>query len=148
MFHQVLPPNDKMSVVTAIDKLKKALEQIPNLRLAVLFGSTARGTAHARSDLDVGLMLEKGAELSVEMQVALERVTGRPASVTLLDHAPPLLRLEIARDGVVLLARDAHAWANFRAHALIDWWDWAPTARMMHRVMRERLHEEARRGPS
>jgi hypothetical protein len=29
---------------------------------------------------------------------------------------------------------------------MIDWWAWAPTARMMHRVMAERLREEAARG--
>lgn len=67
-------------------------------------------------------------------------------SVTHLDSAPPLLRLEISRDGVVLIEREPDAWTRFRAQAMIDWWDWAPTVRMMHRVMGERLREEAERG--
>jgi hypothetical protein len=49
---------------------------------------------------------------------------------------------------VVLLASDAHAWADFRAHAMIDWWDWAPTARMMHAAMAARLEDEAAHGSS
>jgi hypothetical protein len=45
-------------------------------------------------------------------------------------------------------SRDPHGWADFRARAMIDWWDWAPTARMMHAVMSARLREEARHGPA
>lgn len=82
------------------------------------------------------------------LRVALERGAGRPVDIVRLDQAPPLLRFEIARHGVVLVARDAWTWAEFRAHAMIDWWDWAPTARMMHKVMAARLEEEAERGPS
>lgn len=49
---------------------------------------------------------------------------------------------------MVLVARDSDVWADFRARAMIDWWDWAPTARMMHAAMTARLKEEARRGPA
>ena len=56
-----------------------------------------------------------------------------------LDVAPPLLRFEIARDGRVLLERAPNAWADFRARAMIDWWDWAPTARLFHAAAASRL---------
>ncbi len=72
----------------------------------------------------------------------------RPVDLVLLDDAPPLRRFEIARGGQVLVERVPHAWADFRARAMIDWWDWAPTARAMHRVMAERLREEAAGGPA
>jgi len=132
--------------MTPVEKVKLALETVPSVRLAVLFGSAARGTARSRSDLDIGVSLTDRVESSPAMQVALERAAGRPVSVIHLDNAPPLLRLEIARDGVVLIEREPGAWVRFRAHALIDWWDWAPTARMMHRAMAQRLREEANRG--
>jgi hypothetical protein len=66
----------------------------------------------------------------------------------LLNEAPPLLRFEIARDGQLLLERDPYAWSDFRAHAMIDWWDWAPTARLAQETMMTRLREEAHRGPA
>ena len=137
-----------MFVVTAVEKLTRALQRVPGVCLAVLFGSAARGTTHSRSDIDLGVLLEPGIDVSPAMHVALEREAGRQVGLTRLDEAPPLLRFEIARDGVVLIARDQDAWPEFRAHAMIDWWDWAPTARMMHRTMRERLREEAGHGPS
>ncbi len=132
--------------MTAVEKVKRALETVPGVRLAVLFGSAARGTARSRSDIDTGVSMAPDVDISPTMQVTLERAAGRHVSVSRLDEAPPLLRFEIARDGVVLIERDPHAWARFRAHAMIDWWDWAPTARMMHRTMGHRLREEADRG--
>lgn len=34
--------------------------------------------------------------------------------------------MEIASTGVLLVERDAHAWAEFRAQAMFDWYDFAP----------------------
>ena len=121
---------------------------MPAVRLAVLFGSAATHAERPGSDLDVGLSLDRHAERSTALAVALERAAGRPVDLIWLDQAPPLLRFEIARDGVLLVERVPHLWADFRAHAMIDWWDWMPTARMMHRVSDARLKEEAARGPS
>jgi uncharacterized protein len=134
--------------MTVADALTRALEPVDDVRLAVLFGSAAKGALRADSDLDVGLLMANGRPLPPALQVTLERTTGRAVDLTLLDLAPPLLRFEIARGGVVLLARDPHAWADFRAHAMIDWWDWAPTARMMHAAMAARLEDEAAHGSS
>jgi hypothetical protein len=78
--------------------------------------------------------------------VAQRAAARRPIDLVRLDTAPPLLRFEIARTGRVLVEREEHGWADFRAHAMIDWWDWAPTARMMHATMAARLREETRRG--
>lgn len=101
--------------MTAVERVKRELEQTPGVRLAVFFGSSARGTASPRSDLDLGLVLEPDTKLSPAVRAGLERPAGRPVDITWLDTTPPLLRLEIARDGVVLLARSPHAWADFKA---------------------------------
>ena len=108
------------------EDLAHALEGSTGVRLAVMFGSAARGTARSDSDVDVG----------------------RSVDLVSLRTAPPLLRFEIARVGQLLIERDPHAWVEFRAHAMIDWWDWAPTARIMHRAVRSRLQREATRGSS
>jgi len=129
------------------DDLRRALEDTSGVRLAVLFGSAARGTPRSGSDVDVAVLLNSDEGLS-PLQVALARALGRRVDLVSLRKAPPLLRFEIARDGQLLVEREPHAWIEFRAHAMIDWWDWAPTARMMQNATRARLDEEARRGPS
>ena len=109
------------------------------MRLAVLFGSTARGQSGPDSDLDVGVLFEAGQESTAGLEVALARATGRRLDLVGLDTAPPLLRFEIARDGQLLLERTPHAWVDFRARAMTDWWDWAPTARFFHAAAASRL---------
>jgi hypothetical protein len=138
-----------MAAMTPLERIKRVLEETPAVRLAVVFGSAARQTESRDSDIDVGISWLDGAvQPAAAVAVALERAAGLPVDLVLLGDAPPLLRFEIARDGRVLVERVPHAWADFRARAMIDWWDWAPTARMMHRVMAERLREEAAHGPA
>jgi len=138
-----------MAAMTPLERITRVLEETPAVRLAVVFGSAARQTESRDSDIDVGISWLDGAvQPAAAVAVALERAAGLPVDLVLLGDAPPLLRFEIARDGRVLVERVPHAWADFRAKAMIDWWDWAPTARMMHRVMAERLREEAAHGPA
>src|SRR5262245_44723523 len=96
----------RIAAVTAVDSVKDVLETIPGVRLAVLFGSTARGRATRASDIDIGVSMLPGMQLPPSAQVALERAAGRPVSVMHLDDAPPLLRFEISRDGIVLIERE------------------------------------------
>ena len=117
----------------------EALESWPGVRLAVLFGSAARGESGPDSDLDVGVLFEAGREGAAALEVALARASERRLDLVGLDTAPPLLRFEIARDGRVLVERTPHAWADFRARAMTDWWDWAPTARLLHAAAASRL---------
>jgi predicted nucleotidyltransferase len=137
-----------MIAVTLAETVKGVLESVPGIELAVLFGSTARGRAGSHSDIDIAIAMAPTAEAPPALEVALERAAGRPASITLLHDAPPLLRFEIGRDGIVLVERQPGIWKRFRAQAMIDWWDWAPTVHMMHRAMARRLREEAGRGPA
>jgi hypothetical protein len=134
--------------MSVIENLTRVLEQTPSVRLAVLFGSAAKGALVSDSDIDIAVSLDRDAELSATLGVVLARAVDRQVDLVWLDEAPPLLRFEIAREGRVLVERAPHAWADFRAHAMIDWWDWAPTARMMHQVMTARLRQEAGRGPA
>jgi hypothetical protein len=138
----------RAEAISIEDKLRRVLEQVADIRLAVLFGSAARGAAGSKSDLDIGVSFRQRdeTELLPKLRITLERATGRVVDLISLHEAPPLLRFEIARGGRVLVQRDPHAWADFRAQAMIDWWDWAPTARIVHRTVARRLAREAGRG--
>ena len=126
--------------------LKNVLAADRRVRLAVVFGSAARDAEQSGSDLDVGVIVEPNSDPRPPLDVVLSRATGRPVDLVHLDAAPPLLRFEVARDGVVLVERIPHAWADFRARAMTDWWDWAPTARMLHAAAASRLRQQVPRG--
>jgi len=132
--------------------LQQAFEHAPEVVLAVLFGSAARDRTRPRSDLDVGVLFVDDLDSTSQLTVELERATGRTVDLVRLDQAPALLRFEIARNGQAIVERRPHAWSDFRARAMVDWWDWAPTARMLHEAavarLRQRVKSGAQHGPA
>jgi predicted nucleotidyltransferase len=89
--------------------LTRALRTEPNVRLAVLYGSTARG--EDRLDSDVDLLVEFALDASrVERALAirLERAVGRHVDVARLQsarHTAPLLVLQALDEGRVIVDR-------------------------------------------
>ncbi len=126
-----------------LDALRSALEADPAVQLAVLFGSAARGALTRRSDLDIGVTGVPPSRLPA-LAVTLARAAGREVDLIPLDSTPPLLRFEIARGGVLLLERSPNLWSDFRARAMVDWWDWAPLARRFAAAAMARLEPKAR----
>lgn len=130
-----------------LEQLRSEIGDRPELKLAVAFGSTARGEARPDSDVDLAILLDPySPSLRLETEARLGRAARRPVHVILLDEAPPLLRFEIARDGVLLIERSEGLWPSFKAKAMIDWWEWAPTARRINAEVIRRLREKASRG--
>ena len=97
-----------MDSAVARERLRQYFESHPEAIVCVyLFGSTARGTARAGSDLDVAVLLGReppptlagsGARLAGE----LERHLGRPVDLVLLNRAPVDLIHRVLRDGVIV----------------------------------------------
>jgi len=132
---------------TLLESLRQRAASLPEVRLAVLFGSTARGEATRRSDVDLGVSVDPDT-LAVrhKVEAELERAAGKAVHVVHLGEAPPLLRFEISRDGILLLEREDGLWTDFKAKAMVDWWDWAPSERIITTAAIQRLREKVERG--
>jgi len=129
------------------DRLRRAAASFPEVKLAVLFGSTARGQARPKSDVDLGILLEPySVDLRFRVEAELGRSAAREVDVILLDDAPPLLRFEIAREGILLFQRADDLWTDFKVRAMVDWWDWAPTHRMIAAGVAKHLREQVSHG--
>lgn len=99
-------------------KLRDVLQAGPPLRIAILFGSQARGTARPDSDADVAILpADPALPLADEtaLAVALERACGLEVDLVRIDHADDALRWRIARDGRVLVSDPPYAAARFLA---------------------------------
>jgi predicted nucleotidyltransferase len=79
------------------------LAEDPRISYALVFGSTARGTAHAASDLDVAMGLEPGLRLkALELGALIARLqsaAGRAIDVVILGEAPAAVAYRKFRDG-------------------------------------------------
>lgn len=112
-----------------LDRLRAVLAAA-DVRLAVLFGSHARGEAGATSDVDVGILprdprLALSREL--ELAAALSRAAGAEVDLVRLDRDDPLLGREVARDGVCLFAAEPGLFAAYRAEATSRWLEFDET---------------------
>jgi predicted nucleotidyltransferase len=130
-----------------LDRLRARAAALPEVRLAVLFGSVARGQERKGSDVDLGLLVDPDTpDARLRALIELERAAGREVDLVFLDEAPPLLRFEISRDGVLLRERDEGLWTDFRVKAMLDWWDWAPYAKRIEDASIRRLRERMAHG--
>ena len=108
---------------------------------AYLFGSVARGTANARSDVDVAALYAVAPPATLEglpldLDSRIGKLVGRPAQVILLNTAPVGLIHRVLRDGVLLLDRDPSARIRFEVRARNEFFDLRPIlARYRHRPL-------------
>lgn len=121
-----------------LEALQAALRTEHNVRLAVLFGSAARGSDDPSSDLDLLVHLcDPSLERVLDLSLKLTEITGRRADVVRMAdvEGEPSFLLEVVTDGRVLVDRDrlwpellgretklhhdAHLWRTTRAQAAL-----------------------------
>lgn len=123
-----------------------ALTSEPDIRLAYLFGSQARGEASEGSDVDVALLADGPVDLMRlgALQELLSATLRKPVDLVDLRTASPLLAWEIVRDGAAVLVSDAGTRMDFELDAVRRWED----TRHLRRQQQELLGERARLGRS
>lgn len=101
-------------------RLREVLNSMPDVKIAVLFGSAL--TRNLVRDLDVGVYMEGEPDLKrvVEIAGVLEDSTGIPVDVVPLNKAPPRLRLKALSKGVRLVVRDSKLYAILLSGALSE----------------------------
>jgi len=122
--------------------VEACLAGMPAVRFAYLFGSRAAGSHGPLSDTDVAVFLEgDGDPFAARLAVteALVRALGDDrVDVVPLNEAPPLLRFEAVRHGLVVKeAREARL--AFEERAVSDYLDTAHLRAVQTEALRERL---------
>lgn len=126
-----------------LGSLTQFFREEPDVRLAYLFGSQARGEAGPLSDVDLAVVLSgdpagQGARRDV-LNGSLTHLLGRnDVDLVLADRAPPLLRHRIAR-GICIFARNPVEATRFAATALRDVEDTRPLRDAAYAAQKRRL---------
>ena len=90
------------------DRLREVLAHFPQIALAVLFGSVARGRQRADSDLDIAVAAKQAltADEKIALIGALAEYTGRPVDLIDLKVVSEPLLGQIVRHGRRVLGSD------------------------------------------
>jgi predicted nucleotidyltransferase len=122
-----------------LSALRAALRTEPNVRLAVLFGSTANGSEHEDSDVDVLVALsDSDPGRLVELTGRLGRRIGRGVQIVTVSAATQsaTLMLDVIEQGRVLVDRE-DLWRGLKEAEP----RWRRKARRAERIARVALDE-------
>ena len=113
------------------------LEQFPEVQIAYLFGSAARGRLTSRSDIDVGVAAETKLPLETRLAMAVQLSKALHREVDLIDLqdvAGEILQQSLCQ-GINLLQKDAGLYARLIQRLWFDQADMMPYRR---RILAER----------
>jgi predicted nucleotidyltransferase len=103
-----------------LQRLRAVLRTEPNVRLAAVFGSLARGDGDADADLDLLVDLhDESWRRTQRLRTRLERALDRPVDLVVagrVDRDNPALLAEALADGRVIVDRDAR-WPSLKRRA-------------------------------
>lgn len=122
---------------SAIEPLRAVLEDDRRIACALIFGSSARGSAYAQSDVDVAILVTGGRRLDAmelgALTSRLEAAVGRRVDLVVLEEAPPGLAYRVFRDGRAIVSRDPQTLARRRARAILEYLDFRPVEELCAR---------------
>jgi predicted nucleotidyltransferase len=133
--------NDPMTERTRCpeESLARVLEAWPTVRAAWLFGSAAEGSTGPLSDVDVAVLgcAALSFDERAQMAVELARAVGRPCDVVAVEHASPVLAMEIVRSDRRFLCRDSDGADEWEDFALRRYLGTAGLRRIVYQHMRQ-----------
>ena len=122
--------------------IRRVLAEVPHAAFAIVFGSTARGSAHSGSDLDLALGFTGGHRPTAReiggIVSGLEEATGHTVDFLALDNAPAGLAYRVFRDGKEVWVRDRPALVARKARAILEYLDFEPLERAFSDAMLSR----------
>ena len=114
----------KLPTLPTSEQLQPVAQKF-GVRLIVLFGSAARGKIHEESDVDIAVLAERPLTFNQRLKLwsALSPLFSVDVDLAVLNHAAPLLKFQVARDGKILFQQHPSVWDNWKSYAFRQYWD-------------------------
>ncbi|MBM3134803.1 MAG: nucleotidyltransferase domain-containing protein [Chloroflexi bacterium] len=126
--------------------LAEFFAQQPDVVVAYLFGSVAKGTARAQSDVDVAVLLDErltplergGHYLAL---LGLDRFADRSLDVRLLNETTPLFCSQVVKHGQVIYERTRAERIAFEVRTMANYADTQPMREFFTQDLYQRIRE-------
>jgi hypothetical protein len=129
----------------SVDELKAAiapiLDRYPAIEAGYLFGSHARGTSHADSDLDLALVGDAPALGAIKLDVLADLTSAGFDHVDLvcLDDSDLVLAFEAVSANCPIFRREGFDHGSYFSRVLREYFDFEPYLRIHREALKERL---------
>lgn len=120
----------------------------PDVVLAYLFGSVARGQGDHFSDVDVAVLFvefigaERRSELCIEQSFGLQKFADRQVQVVALNTASPVLKFQVLAEGKMLFARSEIERIEFHVRSVKVYHDTQSLRDFNHAILRAELERK------
>ena len=120
------------------------MKKDPSIKLIIIFGSRAKGTAGKTSDYDVAVLADRPLELEDKFQLSRDLAEEYGYNEDLMEivdlwSAPPLLLHEIAKSGKLLKGSDLD-FLLFRVSAWKQYQDTAKLRKLQKEQLKQRIY--------
>jgi predicted nucleotidyltransferase len=130
------------------EKLRNFFKKREEVQFAIIFGSLAKGTTNALSDIDIAVMIDPSfkdttpygynATLTSDLMQELKR---NDVDVVILNKARIMLRYEILRHGKFIYIRDKQARIQFQINTINQYEDFKAIYRIHKETSQQRWKE-------
>lgn len=142
--YRIRKQNQSLSIDNIKPSVPLVIEQMPYIKLLVLFGSRARGNENAESDWDFAIFWdeelrkihEQGEWFRLKISSVLGNIFKLPedkVDVVELNHCSPLIGFLVACDGKLLYEKESLEFTKFRCKAWKIYADTAKFRKARHR---------------
>ncbi|MBD3203401.1 DUF86 domain-containing protein [Candidatus Woesearchaeota archaeon] len=112
-------------------KMKNYFSEIPEISMAFIFGSFAKGTARPDSDIDIAVYFKpKGKKIEYEsenkyeikhkIQEKLEEITKKDVDLLVLNNAYPTLIYDVFKNGKKIIIKDRLLYMKLHSKIFIE----------------------------
>jgi len=131
-----------------IEGMARFFAQQPEVVVAYLFGSVAKGTARAQSDVDVAVLFDARLDPTERFQryfdllgSELDGFANRPVDVRMLNGTTPLFRAQVVKSGRVIYERTRRERIAFAVFTMADYADTKPMRDFFTQDLYRRVRE-------
>lgn len=127
-------------------KCRDTLMKYETIIFAYIFGSFVQNKLKAGSDIDIAIYLEEdlGADIYLEIKMALSDMLKREVDLVILNEAPPLLKYQIYKKNILLFTRDKTMESNHKVKTLFEYNDMKRYLDLSYNKTIERLKKEVK----
>ncbi len=129
-----------------IARLTPALKARAEIIFAYLFGSTAKGTAGRKSDVDVAVFLDPAVTLDEEgygylsvLTEDLSALLGTRVDVVILNTTKTVLKHQVLKSGILLFAISNETRRTFHEQAIREYLDFKPVLKVQRQYLHKRF---------
>ena len=129
-----------------VSAISKPLFELDTIDFAYVYGSYAKGRQKEHSDLDIAVYINNPvADITsfvMNLKLVLEDVIRREVHLAVLNSAPPLLKQQVLKNGVLVFERDRRVRIEFIKRSYFEFFQYQNILNKIMEINKKKIREK------